>query len=85
MMNKERINELAEQAEILFYKGRIPETGYEYEGAEVTKEELQKFAELIVRECINRMGEEIVYNDSYKERNKAISDMMEIVKQHFGV
>ena len=47
----ERIKELAEQAEILFYKGRIPETGYEYEGAEVTKEDLQKFAQLIVQEC----------------------------------
>jgi len=45
----------------------------------------QKFAELIVRECANRMGEEIVYNNAYKERNKAISDMIEVVKQHFGV
>jgi hypothetical protein len=47
----ERIRELAEQTGILFYRGRIPETGYEYQGAEVTKEDLQNFAELIVEEC----------------------------------
>jgi hypothetical protein len=47
--------------------------------------QMEKFAELIVRECANRMGEEIVYNNAYKERNKAISDMIEVVKQHFGV
>jgi hypothetical protein len=47
----ERIQELAEQTGILFYNGRIPETGYEYQGAEVTKEDLQNFAELIVEEC----------------------------------
>lgn len=44
-----------------------------------------EFARLMVQECIHRMRDEIIYNDSYKERNKAIRDMMEIVKQHFGV
>lgn len=46
----ERIRELAERADILFYQGRIPETGFEYEGAEVTVEDLKKFTELILRE-----------------------------------
>jgi len=44
----------------------------------------EKFAELIVRECISIMGSEIVYNDNYKEKNNAISDMMELLK-HFGI
>ena len=44
-----------------------------------------EFARLMVKECIHRMHDEIIYNDSYKERNKAIRDMMEIVKQHSGV
>ena len=46
--------------------------------------DVNKFAELIVRECISIMGSEIVYNDNYKEKNNAISDMMELLK-HFGI
>ena len=50
----ERIKELAEQAEIRFKKLYIPDTTYVHESpVEVTKERLQKFAELIVAECIN--------------------------------
>ena len=45
----------------------------------------EKFAELIVQECINIMGSEIVYNDNYKEKNKTISDMMELLKQRLGI
>ena len=47
--------------------------------------DVNKFAELIVRECISIMGSEIVYNDNYKEKNNAISDMMELLMKHFGV
>jgi hypothetical protein len=77
----ERILKIVEQAEILFYKGRIPETGYEYEGAEVTKEDLQKLAELIVKECAL-----IVAHSPWRFKHgyKAI-DQANLVKQHFGV
>ena len=81
-MNK-RIKELVDQIlpnEKEWHKGDPKDWGYFFSG-----NELEKFAELIVRECANRMGEEIVYNNAYKERNKAISDMIEVVKQHFGV
>ena len=57
----ERIFELARQADILFYKEHIPDTGFVCEGAEVTKEDLQRFAELIVRECaqhLNSVGDD---------------------------
>jgi hypothetical protein len=47
-----RIRKLAEQADILFYKEHIPDTGFVCEGAEVTKEDLQRFAELLIKECI---------------------------------
>ena len=47
--------------------------------------DVNKFAELIVQECISIMGSEIVYNDNYKEKNNAISDMMELLMKHFGV
>lgn len=46
--------------------------------------ELAKFADLIVRECINALAAEIVYNENYTERNKVIGDMMIVVKKHFG-
>lgn len=45
----------------------------------------KKFVELIVRECAETMGSEIVYNVNYYERNRAISDMITLVKKHFGV
>ena len=51
----------------------------------VKKGDMEKFAELIVRECVSTLGCEIVYNDNYTEKNKIISDMMELLKQHFGV
>ena len=51
----ERIKELAEQADLLFYQDRIPETGFEYEGAEVTIEDLKMFAELIIEQCIKTL------------------------------
>ncbi len=47
--------------------------------------DINKFAELIVGECVSTLGCEIVYNDNYTEKNKIISDMMELLKQHFGV
>ena len=83
----ERIKELAEQAKA-YSDQQWLEAGYpnwEIYSKYYTKDYNEKFAELIVRECANRMGEEIVYNNAYKERNKAISDMIEVVKQHFGV
>jgi CTP:phosphocholine cytidylyltransferase-like protein len=90
----ERIQALAEQAEYetISMNERIQalaeQAGYEKDMFGIghwDMPECKKFAELIVRECANRMGEEIVYNNAYKERNKAISDMIEVVKQHFGV
>ena len=75
----ERIQALAEQAEILFYKGRIPETGYEYEGAEVTKEDLEKFAELIIRECLGDHKERIATRYQGSDYDRAVGYGMEIV------
>jgi hypothetical protein len=75
----ERIQALAEQAEILFYKGRIPETGYEYEGAEVTKEDLEKFAELIIRECLGDHKERIATRYQGSDYDRAVAYGMEIV------
>ena len=75
-MNR-RLKELADQAELTIRTSK---------GTYMSHPEFnKKFAELIVRECIETMGSEIVYNDNYKERNTAISDMMMLIKKHFGV
>jgi predicted site-specific integrase-resolvase len=75
----ERIKQLAKQTGYIWHASGDPQI-YEF-----TPEKLEKFAELIVRECVSTLGCEIVYNDNYTEKNKIISDMMELLKQHFGV
>ena len=44
----------------------------------------EKFAELIVEECIVILNREIDEEES-KEKNRTISDMMDLLEQHFGV
>lgn len=89
----ELIKELAEQADIFFYQSRVPETGFEYEAAEVTVDDLKKFAELIVRECIS-IGQETsreIFQMSKKEGDifeywsHGAEDVVDNIKEHFGV
>ena len=47
----EMIQLICEQAEITFCEERVPETGFEYEGAMLTREDLERFAGFIVHEC----------------------------------
>ena len=76
-MNTERIQELAEQAkaESNQWLGSKP-------AITVTHDELEKFAELIVRECIQVVGLE---DSDTEEWFKAKADSVEKIKQHFGV
>lgn len=78
----DRMQELAEQADLLgeFTPTR---TAGRYVGY-INVGDIEKFADLIVRECINALAAEIVYNENYTERNKVIGDMMIVVKKHFG-
>ena len=48
-------------------------------------DELEKFAELIVRECVIRAEREWIRNGSDTEHNQAVSKVIESIKQHFGV
>ena len=86
-MNQERIRELAEEADIQFYKSYVPETGFKYEGAEVTVEDLEKFAELIVRECALTLYKNAVQDKQagFAHEAKIMELAGDIVKQHFGV
>ena len=45
---------------------------------------VERFAELIVEECIVIMNREIDEEES-KEKNRTISDMMDLLEKHFGV
>jgi hypothetical protein len=63
----ERIRELAEQAEI--YAGELIDEGADYN--QYPRYYTEKFAELIVRECVDRAF--------------ANGDNVDYLKQHFGV
>ena len=69
----ERIRELAEQAGISV-RGHYDETGS-------TPMELQKFAELIVRECVTRLEQHHPFTKDPEAYLYAIS----LIEEHFGV
>jgi hypothetical protein len=69
----ERIKELAEQAGISV-RGHYDETGS-------TPMELQKFAELIVRECVTRLEQHHPFTKDPEAYLYAIS----LIEEHFGV
>jgi hypothetical protein len=68
----ERIQELAEQAE---------EWNADGDKCEVN---LQKFAELIIQECIIRAEREWIRNGD-TEHNRAVSKVIGSIKEHFGL
>jgi len=79
----ERIRELAEQAGIKLTPCIIDGEEYEYEDVDMDgSEDLEKFAELIIRECCEVLREEVevalsaVGDVAYPER---------LVRKHFGV
>jgi hypothetical protein len=90
-MNK-RIKELAEEAEIRFKKLYIPDTTYVHESpAEVTRERLQKFAELLVKEMCGMMEqtEDDLYAMDPSERPTEYIEWLYYwrtrFEKHFGV
>ena len=66
----ERIKELAVKAQIYFSYDRGPGTDNELQSAEITQSDLEKFAELIVRECIAQCND---------------GDSRYFIATHFGV
>jgi hypothetical protein len=73
----ELITELAEQAGF--------ENGHQDRYGNSLSYELEKFAELIVRECVIHAEREWIRNGSDTEHNQAVSKVIESIKQHFGV
>ena len=81
----ERIRQLAEQADIGFYWDSpsiyAPVGEPPVEQALITPEELAKFAELIVRECIDIISPYTVRMNKPGEIGHPIQE----IKEHFGV
>ena len=84
MMN-ERIRKLAEQADIDLsmteFTGCLKGQDYLVTNGNLSEMQLEKFAELIVRECIGRIKRVGILEDIENE-----TDMVaDAVKEHFGV
>ena len=45
----------------------------------------EKFAKLIAQECIVRAEREWIRNGSDTEHNQAVSNVIDNIKQHFGI
>jgi hypothetical protein len=78
----ERIRELAEQAGLLPKEiGPVVETRH----MKKKEQDLEKFAELIVRECVG-VCESMQLIGPYKEvQDATLKDAVMQIKQHFGV
>ena len=76
----ERIRELAHKAEFINKRHNGDEWRWGYIDPELA-DKLEKFAELIVRECAKVAGQEQVYN----ERHEIPVDIEQSVLEHFGV
>ena len=85
-MNK-RIQELAEQAGIVFW-----EISGDVDWRQADKETLAKFAELIVRECIDKIethripvGNSAAGEMACEWTYAALKEIRDEIKEHFGV
>jgi hypothetical protein len=73
----ERIKELAEQTGYIWHTSGEPQI-YEF-----TPEKLEKFAELIVRECIEHLEGNVAVPNLEHSRTK--TKCIRSIKEHFGV
>ena len=78
----ERIRQLAEQAGILFDTETVPETGLKYQGAMISDQDLEQFADLIVQECAHACLATTEPGSSVHLVSVAYADA---VRRHFGI
>jgi len=83
----ERIRELAEQAFFDESTSRPSTKMYTF-----SEHKMEKFAELIVQECVNRItsydlvpGHSAKWEDIYDIHTRLLQDLGEELKEHFGV
>ena len=84
----DRIKQLAEQANI----GLFEDKSFGWNVIAGTDQHLEKFAELIVRECIDKIttydlvpGHSAKWEDIYDIHARLLQDLGEELKEHFGV
>jgi hypothetical protein len=89
-MNK-RIKELREQA-LIMVSDEQRDRGELYDTRELWDRHDQKFAELIVRECINKIetydltpGHSAKWEDIYEIHARLLQNLGEELKEHFGI
>jgi hypothetical protein len=75
----ERIKELKQQA--LHWSGENVNRNL-YSNYEIEQKEYEKFAELIVEECCNRLREETILHDGYGYNQHELYNRL---RKHFGV
>ena len=83
----ERIKAVLEQAE-KWAKGVVDQRNGTYQGKEYLDVVEEKFAELIVKECADRLTMEAIHYDTLGGREVAAQTMdtaSALLKQHFGV
>lgn len=78
-MNIERIKELAEEADFVVLEDN--ESGSLVEWEHNYDKELLKFVELIVKECMDQVRDEVQYITDYDKADQVVN----VVKKHFGV
>jgi len=86
----ENIKALLNQAELDVLGGMIVDAVSGFEG--ITAEQLEKFTEMIVRECIDYCGEKLSkqYIENHAEKEQvlllaSIADYSNEIRKHFGV
>ena len=77
----ERIKELAEQAGIHFHKGGTLDAGPNGIAKFVLYSDMEKFAELIVKECLDQCYNRGMNDELYAGQLKAATH----IEEHFGV
>ncbi len=82
----DKIKELAVKAQIYFSYDRGPGTDNELQAAEITQSDLEKFAELIVKECIDMIDlRNRTQFHPTSTGGELLHNVAKDLKQHFGV
>ena len=82
----ERFRELREQA-FDWVQHQLSTVGSDHPVMQAEQLEMinQKFAELIVQECIKEMEEFTIMSEDYVQWNQALSHVALYLKDHFGI
>ena len=81
----ERIKELTKRAGFVLWKNEAWNPGDTVDWSCRYDDELEKFAELIVRECIKEITDQMFYEGIDESNNPGYYKAINRVEEHFGV